>query len=205
MNTGAPLPDMGAGTSLTTLAARAGNRSMCSWRAGCGGSRTSGSEGDGEETTGRKGRPRASPSTLPGEGPEGAPQRTPDARPPRGSAGRWRHCHGLCSRARISVRDAHACPADGCLPRRAPSRIIRAARRTRRGEVLRSPSGTGEHGSQLEFREVRCFKAFVGGSPSPTSSPFSPSLSRSAAHRSPSRYETALSSSLEESTSGRTR
>jgi hypothetical protein len=30
------------------------NHPMCSWRAGCGGSRTSGSEGDGKETTGRK-------------------------------------------------------------------------------------------------------------------------------------------------------
>jgi hypothetical protein len=64
VNTGAPLPDTGAGTSLTTLAARAGNRPMCSWRAGCGGSRKSGSEGGGEETTGRKADTGASPPTL---------------------------------------------------------------------------------------------------------------------------------------------
>jgi hypothetical protein len=64
VNTGAPLPGMGAGTSCPTLAARADHRSMCSWRAGCGGSRTSGSEGDGEETTGRKAGTGASPSTL---------------------------------------------------------------------------------------------------------------------------------------------
>jgi hypothetical protein len=37
---------------------------MCSWRAGCGGSRTSGSEGGGEETTGRKADTGASPPTL---------------------------------------------------------------------------------------------------------------------------------------------
>ena len=64
VNIGAPLPDMGAGTSLTTLAARAGNRAMCSWRAGCGGSRKSGSEGGGEETPGRKAGTGASPPTL---------------------------------------------------------------------------------------------------------------------------------------------
>ena len=34
------------------------------WRAGCDGSRTSGSEGGGEETTGRNGRNGASPPTL---------------------------------------------------------------------------------------------------------------------------------------------
>jgi predicted enzyme related to lactoylglutathione lyase len=37
---------------------------MCSWRAGCGGSRKSGSEGGGEETTGRKADTGASPPTL---------------------------------------------------------------------------------------------------------------------------------------------
>ena len=37
---------------------------MCSWRAGCGGTRTSGSEGGGEETTGRKAGTGASPPTL---------------------------------------------------------------------------------------------------------------------------------------------
>jgi hypothetical protein len=37
---------------------------MRSWRAGCGGTRTSGSEGDGEETTGPKAGTGASPSTL---------------------------------------------------------------------------------------------------------------------------------------------
>jgi hypothetical protein len=40
------------------------NHSVCSWRAGCGGSRTSGSEGGGEETTGRKADTGASPPTL---------------------------------------------------------------------------------------------------------------------------------------------
>ena len=63
MNTGAPLPVTGAGTSLTTLPARAGRRSR-SWRAGCGGTRTSGSEGGGEETTGRNAGTGASPPTL---------------------------------------------------------------------------------------------------------------------------------------------
>jgi hypothetical protein len=37
---------------------------VCSWRAGCGGSRKSGSEGGGEETTGRKADTGASPPTL---------------------------------------------------------------------------------------------------------------------------------------------
>jgi len=37
---------------------------VCSWRAGCGGSRKSGSEGGGEETTGRKAGTGASPPTL---------------------------------------------------------------------------------------------------------------------------------------------
>jgi hypothetical protein len=39
--------------------------SMCTWRAGCGESRTSGSEGGGEETTGRKANtaPRRRPYT----------------------------------------------------------------------------------------------------------------------------------------------
>jgi hypothetical protein len=55
---------IGSGTSPSTLAARAGHRSMCSWRAGCGGTRTSGSEGGGEETTGRKAGIGASPPTL---------------------------------------------------------------------------------------------------------------------------------------------
>jgi hypothetical protein len=64
VNTGVPLPNQGAGTSLPTLAARAGDRSMCSWRAGCGGTRKSGSEGGGEETTGRKAGIGASPPTL---------------------------------------------------------------------------------------------------------------------------------------------
>ena len=36
---------------------------MCSWRAGCGGIRKSGSEGSGEETTGRKTGTGASPPT----------------------------------------------------------------------------------------------------------------------------------------------
>jgi hypothetical protein len=40
------------------------NHSVCSWRAGCGGSRKSGSEGGGEETTGRKADTGASPPTL---------------------------------------------------------------------------------------------------------------------------------------------
>ena len=64
MNTGALLPERGAGTSLTTVAARAGDRSSCSWRAGCGEIRKSGSEGSGEETTGRKAGIGASPLTL---------------------------------------------------------------------------------------------------------------------------------------------
>ena len=64
MNTGALLPERGAGTSLTTVAARAGDRSSCSWRAGCGEIRKSGSEGSGEETTGRKTGIGASPLTL---------------------------------------------------------------------------------------------------------------------------------------------
>ena len=47
---------------------------MCSWSAGCGGSRTSGSEGGGEETTGRKADTGASPPTLRvGLGYRGAP------------------------------------------------------------------------------------------------------------------------------------
>ena len=66
MNTGALLPERGAGTSLTTVAARAGDRSSCSWRAGCGEIRKSGSEGSGEETTGRKAGIGASPLTLRG-------------------------------------------------------------------------------------------------------------------------------------------
>ena len=37
---------------------------MCSWRAGCGGTRKSGSEGGGEETTGRKAGTGTSPPTL---------------------------------------------------------------------------------------------------------------------------------------------
>ena len=37
---------------------------MCPWRAGCGGTRTSGSAGGGEETTGRKAGTGASPPTL---------------------------------------------------------------------------------------------------------------------------------------------
>jgi hypothetical protein len=58
VNTGALLPMTGSGTSLRTLAARAGDRSSCSWRAGCGGIRKSGSPDGGEETTGREGRHR---------------------------------------------------------------------------------------------------------------------------------------------------
>src|ERR687897_3463971 len=52
----------GAGTSLPAQAARVGRRLhenaplRVPRRAGCGESRTSGSEGGGEETTGRKGR-----------------------------------------------------------------------------------------------------------------------------------------------------
>jgi hypothetical protein len=38
--------------------------SVCSWRAGCGGTRKSGSEGGGEEITGRKAGIGASPPTL---------------------------------------------------------------------------------------------------------------------------------------------
>jgi len=41
------------------------SNSMCSWRAGCGESRTSGSAGGGEETTGRKAGTGASPPTQP--------------------------------------------------------------------------------------------------------------------------------------------
>ena len=44
--------------------ARTRNHSTSPWRAGCGGIRTSGSEGSGEETTGRKAGTGASPLTL---------------------------------------------------------------------------------------------------------------------------------------------
>jgi hypothetical protein len=40
------------------------NHSVCSWRAGCGGSHKPGSEGGGEETIGRKADTGASPPTL---------------------------------------------------------------------------------------------------------------------------------------------
>jgi len=47
------------------------HHAICPWSAGCGGSRTSGAEGGGEETTGRKADTGASPSTLPPENPCG--------------------------------------------------------------------------------------------------------------------------------------
>jgi hypothetical protein len=62
VNTGAPLPYTGSGYFTETLAARAGDRSSCSWRAGCGETRKSGSGGGGEETTGTG----PSPPTLRG-------------------------------------------------------------------------------------------------------------------------------------------
>jgi hypothetical protein len=46
------------------LHAWAQHHAICPWSAGCGGSRTSGAEGGGEETTGRKADTGASPSTL---------------------------------------------------------------------------------------------------------------------------------------------
>jgi hypothetical protein len=59
VNTGAPLPFVScSGYSTSNASCTVGDHSMCSWRAGCGESRTSGSEGGGEETTGRQGRHR---------------------------------------------------------------------------------------------------------------------------------------------------
>ncbi len=64
MNTGAPLM---SGYFTTSACCGSGCRirrhSMCSWRAGCGGTRKSGSAGSGEETTGRKAGIGASPLT----------------------------------------------------------------------------------------------------------------------------------------------
>ena len=64
MNTGAPLL---SGYFTTSACCGSGYRirrhSMCSWRAGCGGTRKSGSAGSGEETTGRKAGIGASPLT----------------------------------------------------------------------------------------------------------------------------------------------
>ena len=57
MNTGAPFPSVDVAQERVLHFQRKlhelGNHSMCSWRAECGGSRKSGSEGGGEETTGR--------------------------------------------------------------------------------------------------------------------------------------------------------
>jgi len=63
VNTGAPLPH-NSGYSTFNASCTNGQLFECSWRAGCGGSRTSGSEGGGEETTGRKAGTGASPPTL---------------------------------------------------------------------------------------------------------------------------------------------
>jgi hypothetical protein len=108
VNTGVPFPRTGAGTSLTTLAARAGDRSHCSWRAGCGESRTSGSEGGGEETTGRKAGTGASPPTLRRDALADYPvlgeRRTPI--PP---------CHYVCRTAPIRLRQrARECAGGRC-------------------------------------------------------------------------------------------
>jgi hypothetical protein len=62
VNISAPLFIMRTGTSPTTLAARAGDRSR-SWRAVCGGTRMHGSGGGGGETTGRKAGIGAPPPT----------------------------------------------------------------------------------------------------------------------------------------------
>ena len=68
MNTGAPFPSVDVAQERVLHFQRKlhewDHHSMCSWRAGCGGSRTSGSEGGGEETTGRKADTGASPPTL---------------------------------------------------------------------------------------------------------------------------------------------
>lgn len=58
MNTGALLPDEGSGYFTDNGSCTSGRPLKCSWRAGCGGTRKSGSEGSGEETTGREGRHR---------------------------------------------------------------------------------------------------------------------------------------------------
>jgi hypothetical protein len=56
VNTGAPLPGVDQAQERVLHYQRKlhewANHPMCSWRAGCGESRTSGSEGGGEETTG---------------------------------------------------------------------------------------------------------------------------------------------------------
>jgi hypothetical protein len=56
VNTGAPLPGVDQAQERVLHYQRKlhewTNHPMCSWRAGCGESRTSGSEGGGEETTG---------------------------------------------------------------------------------------------------------------------------------------------------------
>ena len=69
MNTDAPLPGVDQAQERVLHYQRklhvwARTYPMCSWRAGCGGTRTSGSEGGGEETTGRKAGIGASPPTL---------------------------------------------------------------------------------------------------------------------------------------------
>jgi hypothetical protein len=54
VNTGAPLLSGYFTTSAScTSGCRMRPQSLCSWRAGCGGTRKSGSAGGGEETTGR--------------------------------------------------------------------------------------------------------------------------------------------------------
>ena len=54
MNTGALLPDEGSGYFTNNGSCTSGRPLKCSWRAGCGEIRKSGSEGSGEETTCRK-------------------------------------------------------------------------------------------------------------------------------------------------------
>lgn len=69
VNTGALCLMRGAGSSPTTAAARAVNRTSARRRAGCAEIRKSGSEGSREETTGRKAGIGASPLTLLGPTP----------------------------------------------------------------------------------------------------------------------------------------
>jgi hypothetical protein len=86
VNTGAPLPGVDQAQERVLHYQRklhvwARTHPMCSWRAGCGGTRTSGSEGGGEETTGRKANTGASPPTLRGWGVRAHPALSARGRP----------------------------------------------------------------------------------------------------------------------------
>ena len=83
-------------SSASCTSGHKSSHSMCSWRAGCGGTRTSGSEGGGEETTGRKAAPAprrrpcaAHPMSCAASGLGTAARRATTVRP-LSTRGRWR-------------------------------------------------------------------------------------------------------------------